>query len=226
MNMLISTVSSIRITRAIIRLFCDWLFMIALSSFLLSICASGQDQVKVLNGSALPCSRVGKSNDFLFITYEQRSAQRKDGDKITLRLHNNSTCSVIITSGSAENFLKPLPPSPSLMDVVNRDVEYKLPDNVYVPELQYRYNASGKEREAVDSGMFFGFQLLPKHSILFDVAIRHFGRVGMGNSIAVEFQYHWEILDQTGNIYPSVEHRIIFWTDSLPDEVKSRLPRR
>lgn len=179
---------------------------------------SGQNDATVRNGSVL-CYRVAKNHDFLFITHESEPRKIKARrNTILLRLHNNSTCTVVITSASGDKFRKPLPDNPTLEQILNREIEYELPDDVLVPDLQYKYNAAGKERNGIAGDSFFGFYLLPKRSILFEVSKQHLGGRGVGNSIAVPFQYDWEVKDQTGNIYPSVENRVLFWTDSLPSK--------
>jgi hypothetical protein len=184
----------------------------------LTFCVTGQEEVRTRNVPI--CSRVTKSHDFLFITYDRHLQQPNKGkDHVLLRLHNNSTCSVIITSGSAENFQKPLPENPTVLQRLKREIEYELPNDVLVPELQYKYNAEGKERNGIGGDSFFGFYLLPNRSISFEVPKRHFGKFGVGNWIAVPFQYAWEASDQIGNIYPSVETRVLFWTDSLRREL-------
>lgn len=184
---------------------------------------AGQDDIKTRSGP-IPCSRLEKSHDFLFITYERRLRHADSGQNtVLLRLHNNSSCSVMITAGSAEKFRKPLPKNPTMIQRIQREINYDLPNDVLVPELQYKYNAEGRERNGIGGDTFFGFYLLPKHSILFEVAMKHLGELGVGNMIAVPFQYQWEAEDQSGNIYPSVESRVLFWSDSLPSELKKRI---
>lgn len=177
--------------------------------------AVGQDRDKfqVANSG---CSRIWKDKDLLFITVERNEQPSKGKQNVVvLRLHNNSTCAVIVTSGSAEKFLKPLPGNPTAMQRLKPEIDYVLPDDAFVPELQYQYNAKGKDLFAIGGDSFFGFQLPSARSILFEVAEDHLGRAGVGNMIAVPFQYVWQAQDQSGNIYPSVESRVVFWTDSL-----------
>lgn len=225
MNMWKSIASRVHGYQRIDHLLNNPILGLAVLLALLHVGVSCQDGVKVRSGSA-PCSRIGKSNDFLFITYERQSTRDNTNPKVVLlRLHNNSTCSVMITSGSAKNFEKRLPANPTVTQVVKPEIEYVLPDSVFVSELQYKYNAKGREREAIGGDMFFGFYLLPKRSVLFGVAVEHIGRFYVGNTIAVPFRYAWEAHDQSGNIYPSVENRVLFWTDSLPAEVKTRIKK-
>lgn len=62
------------------------------------------------------------------------------------------------------------------MQRLKREIDYVLPDDAFVPELQYQYNAKGKDLFAIGGDSFFGFQLPSARSILFEVAVDHLGR--------------------------------------------------
>lgn len=109
--------------------------------------------------AAAQCDLIDISRDALFITYEKTTRVKTDSGKlregVLLRLHNNSTCAVLITSESAEKFVKPLPDNPTIMQRLKREVEYELPDGVLVPEVQYKYSTSSGFRPSGGGRQFF-----------------------------------------------------------------------
>jgi len=172
------------------------------------------------------CSLIDTGRDALFITYERPMLMETDNGKakdgVLLRLHNNSTCAVIITTASAEKFFKPLPENATAAQRIKRDIEYNLPDNVLVPDIQYLYLTSCGAKNSVGGDMFFGFKLLAKRSILFEVALRHFDR-SPGNKIALPFRYVWEQQNRARDSYPGVENTVQFWSSELPDDIKAKI---
>jgi len=182
-------------------------------------------QILGIKGTA-QCSLIDKSRSAAFISFEKVSKVRmEDGktyDGVLLKLHNNSTCAIVITSGSAEKFVKPLPPNPTPSQLIKREVEYELPDGVLVPQVQYRYTTSHGIINSVRGDSFFGFKVLGKNSILFEVPFNHLG-LSAGSKITLTFQYAWEQENLAMNSYPSVENTIMFWTQELPESVKARI---
>jgi len=173
------------------------------------------------NQAGAQCSLFDTSRDALFITYEGtarvKTDDRKVRDGVLLRLHNNSSCPVIISSGSAKNFVKPRPANATVLQRINPEIEYVLPDNALVPEVQYEYESSRGPRLSVGGDMFFGFQLLGKRSILFEVPMNHF-RWPLA-LIEIPFDYSWENENRAQERYKSVKHKVYFSASNLPEEL-------
>lgn len=191
-------------------------FGIALSGVLLILSVQAASQ----------CSLFDNSRDALFITYEKTAQVTTDDGKIhkgvVLRLHNNSTCSVLITTGSAEKFIKPLPDNPTIMQRLKTEIEYELPDGVLVPEVQYRYRTSCGFEPSLGGDSFFRFGLRGGRTILFEVPLVHFGSK-MRGGIEVVFEYEWERQNRAKFNFSSVEYTVYFGGGNLPSEaVKQR----
>lgn len=172
------------------------------------------------------CSLIDNSRDALFITYEKTAKVKTEGgyiqEGVLLRLNNNSTCAVLVTTGSAEQFLKPIPENPTVLQRIRREIKYDLPDGILVPEVQYRYTTSNSSGLSVGGDNFYGFSLLGKRSILFEVPLKHFD-LSSFNNITLIFQYVWEQEKRAKHSYATVESTVRFWTKELPDEVKARI---
>lgn len=196
--------------------------------FVLSISLTAMCQVTSQQAIA-QCSLIDKSRDALFITYEQMTKLKIDDRKIQegvlLRLYNNSTCSVLITTGSAEKFLRPLPENPTVIQRIKREVDYDLPDDVLVPDIQYRYVTSRENGTSVGGDNFYGFRLLGKHSLLFEVPLKHFD-LSLASKIILTFHYAWEKENRAMNNYQSVENTVQFWAGELPKTVKANISKR
>ncbi len=159
-----------------------------------------------VQNSFAQCSLTDNSQGALFITYERTAQVKIDGedklqDGVILRLHNNSTCGVIVTTGSADKFYKPLSANPTVLQRVQREIEWDLPDEALVPDVQYHYQTPNESGMSVGGDMFFGFKLLGNRSILFEVPIKHLGDPRFGNKIVLPFQYAWEQENRAKVIY-------------------------
>lgn len=161
------------------------------------------------------CSLIDPIRDSVFITFEKTISDAESEQVALLRVRNNSTCSVIITTGSAEKFYEPLPPKPTAKQVIHRKINYELPDSVLVPKVQYSYFVSGEERNSVGGDSFFGFTLLGRRSILFEVPLEHFSSDSSGR-ILLEFDYEWERENRARFNYPSVTHTVRFSGMDIP----------
>lgn len=172
------------------------------------------------------CSLVDNSHDALFITYQRTTKVKADdgqlNDGVVLRLHNNSTCTFIITTGSAEKFLKPLPDNPSVSQRIRREIEYDLPDGQLVPDVQYRHITSHGSGFNINGDVFYGFRLVAKRSILFEVPLKHFDSK-LDGRIELIFQYAWERQNRAINNYPSVENIVRFSPNELPSVLKRKI---
>lgn len=155
------------------------------------------------------CTLVDRSRDSVFITFEKTMGKAESQRTALLRLRNNSTCAVIITTGSADKFYEPVPPKSTLQQRVRRKINYELPDNALVPEVQYSYVENDNERNSVGGDSFFGFTLLGGRSILFEVPLEHFLADFLGR-ITLRFDYVWEQDNRSKHNYASVRHTVGF----------------
>ena len=164
------------------------------------------------------CSLLDNNSNSVYITFERTARVKVDGqDKlqrgIVLRLHNNLTCTIIVTTGTANGFYKPLPPNPTPLQLVKREIDYDLPDGALVPELQYRYQTRKESGISVGGDMFFGFSLLGGHTILFEVPFKHLDPT-FASVLMIEFKYPWDLPSS------DVKNSVGFWIGSLPDALK------
>jgi hypothetical protein len=172
---------------------------------------------------------INNSRDALFITYERTAQVKIDGEDklqsgVILRLHNNSTCAVIITTGSADKFYKQLPANPTVLQRVKREID-DLPDGALVPDVQYRYQTSKETGVSVGGDYFFGLKLLGNRSILFEVPFKHFD-VRFASKIVLPFDYAWEQESRAKVNYGSVETFVNYWTGELPEDIKQKMKKR
>jgi hypothetical protein len=176
------------------------------------------------------CSLLDNSQGTLFITYETTARVKIDGedklqDGVIFRLHNNSTCAVFITAGSANKFYKPLPANPTARQRGLREVDYDLPDGALVPDVQYRYESREGSSVSVGGDMFFGFKLVSGRSILFEVPFRHLD-LRFASKIVLKFQYPWEQENRAKVTYSNTENLVTYWSGALPVEVKQKIRKR
>lgn len=174
------------------------------------------------------CSLINNSRDALFITYERSALVRVKGenkpqDGVILRLRNNSTCAVIITTASADKFYKPLPANPTALQRVEREID-DLPDGALVPDVQYRYQTSRETGMTFGGDSFFGLKLLGSRSILFEVPLKHFD-ITFAGKIVLEFDYAREQENRAKVNYPNVETFVNYWAGELPEDVRQKMKR-
>lgn len=182
-----------------------------------------------VHGSFAQCLLTDNSRDALFITFERSAEVKIEGEKklqpgVVLRIHNNSNCAVIIQTGSAEKFYKPLPADSTPLQRVLREIEYELPDEALVPDVQYRYQTRKTSGRSVGGDMFFGFILVGNRSLLFEVPFKHLDVQTSG--IELQFKYAWEHLNRAQTNYGSTENLVRFGSHDLPDDVKRQLENR
>lgn len=184
-----------------------------------SVMGQGQEASCVLND---------KSRNALFITYEKlvkvTSERGESKAALLLRLHNNSTCTVLITTGSAEKFIKPPAEGSTILRRITTEIDYDLPDGALVPQLQYRYHDRRGAHLSVGGDNFYGFNLSANKSILFEVPFKHLN-LSLDGTLAVKFQYAWEMENRSKEIYSSVENYVHFATSDLPESVKEQIRR-
>lgn len=183
-----------------------------------------------VQNSFAQCSLIDDAQGSVFITYEQTAKVKNENGKfedgVILRLQNNTNCSIVIETGSAEKFYKPLPENPTVMQRVKREIDYDLPDNVLVPEVQYLYNApkTHYQNKSVGGDMFFGFRVLGSRSILFEVPLKYFN-LKYFHKIVVQFKYDWELKTKGGTFYSSVNHSVDYSGGNFPEELLRRIER-
>ena len=185
--------------------------------------------LSVQNSSA-QCSLINNKHNSVFITYDHtakiQDEKGKTEDGVILRLQNNTNCSIIIKTGNAEKFYKPLPKNPTVMQRINREIEYDLPDRALVPEVQYLYNAPKTHIQTRNVGgdMFFGFRVLGTQTILFEVPLKYFN-LKYFHKIIVPFEYDWELETKGGTFYSSIDHRVDYSGGDFPEELLQKIKR-
>jgi hypothetical protein len=180
------------------------------------------------SSSYAQCSLVDRSRDALFISYERLGDVGKRREKvarvIVLRLNNNTDCAVYITAGSAENFMKAPSENATVLERVRREIEYVLPDDALVPDVQYRFATPRGYVNSVGGDMFFDLKLLGKRSIMFEVPLEHL--VGNEtNELKVPFRYAWEHENRAKHYFLSVESTVNFGVGELPERIRERIRR-
>jgi hypothetical protein len=175
------------------------------------------------------CKLIDGEQGAVFLTFEMTALVKVDGKEKPVKgaifqLHNNSNCSVILTTGDVSKFYKPLPPNPTPIQIIRREVDWILPDGVLVPDLQYTYQTINSWGKSVSGDRFFGFELLGGRFVRFEVPFTHLDP-SFANKIAVEFDYTWEA-DNAARIKRSqVTNTVRYWIGSLPEEVKKDIAK-
>jgi hypothetical protein len=149
--------------------------------------------------------------------------QIKDG--IILRLHNNTSCAIVITTGTADKFYKPLPPKPTVKQIISRELDPDLPDGALVPQVQYSYTTRKVYSYNVPGDMFWGLRLLDGRSILFEVPFEPI-ELSFITELRLPYTYDWE---QTGAAIvqgSGMESYVKFYNLSLPKEIKQKIKKR
>ena len=161
------------------------------------------------------CKINDTAHDSVFINFEREAMVKVEGEQnlqkgVALRLHNNSSCAILITTGSVEQFYRPLPPAPTIMQRLKREIDYEISDGTLVPEVQYTYSTSKGTFQSVGGDNFYGLVLPGYRTMLFEVPLRHLDRRA-GGRIDVEFKYLWE--NRAQSRYGSVTHRVSFGSE-------------
>jgi hypothetical protein len=196
------------------------------SSLFRSLSLSAVILAVFVHGSFAQCSLTDNSRDAVFITFERTAEVKLDGREklqpgVVLRLHNNSSCAVLIETGSAQKFYKPLPPDPTPLQRLRREVDHELPNGVLVPDVQYRYRTRNSSGMSVGGDMFFWFELVGGRSVLFEVPLSHLDVQAAG--IELRFRYAWEHSNRARTNHASTENIVRFGSSGLPDDVKRQV---
>lgn len=169
------------------------------------------------------CKISDNARDSVFITYERETMVQVEGKEklqkgVALRLHNNSSCAILITTGSVEQFLKPLPPNATVMQRLFRKIDYEIPEGGLVPEVQYTYFTNKGTFRSVGGDDCFGLDLLGNRTMVFEVPLKHLDRRVRGR-IDVEFRFAWEDENPAKFRQIGVTHTVSFSTIEIPETV-------
>jgi hypothetical protein len=183
------------------------------------------------------CSLIDKSRDLLFITYERMDdpdlkRQGIDRDRILVRLHNNSTCPIVIQTTDAEKFFIPKPPNLSVIEKIKRptEIRWDLSEGEIVPAVTFYIQDERRSKvpKATWGGdVFYGFHVLGGRTILFPIPLAYLRK---GNDIIVPFNFAWE--DERGKPAPKmifsgdVKHLVYFYKSHVPADVLRKSGRR
>jgi hypothetical protein len=159
------------------------------------------------------CDLLDKSRRSQFISYESRSKS-----EVKLRLHNNTTCKIIVQTDDRE-------PRPLLRNSgLGSESTKARQDNLWLP-LHYlvqdtrRWKAPEPAFGWGDSA--FTYELVPGASALFTVRLNHFKK---HLDVVVPFNYAWEGNATIGMGVGGVVHRVYFLADDLPASVVGNNP--
>lgn len=186
--------------------------------------------VILIQNSSAQCSLIDDKHSSVFIAYEKTAKVKdengKTEDAVILRLQNNTNCSIIIETGSAEKFYKPLSENSTVMQRIKREIEYDLPNNALVPEVQYFYNSPKTHYRNISVGgdMFFGFRVLGNRSILFEVPLKYFN-LKYFHKIVVPFKYDWELKTKGGVFHSSINHNVDYSGGDFPEELLRKIEK-
>ena len=178
------------------------------------------------------CSLIDKSRDPLFITYERvddldSKREGMERDRVLVRLHNNSTCVVLITTTEVERFYRAVPSNPTGIERVKRIINSDLPDGAIVPAVKYYTQDSRRVRApepAWGGDMFFELRLHGSNSLLFAIPMAYLKK---DKIVVVPFDYAWEKEGERPKLLYSgdVEHHVYFFSQNMPDEVKRKIAK-
>jgi hypothetical protein len=167
------------------------------------------------SGIQTGCVLLEKSRPAQQISYEGLSDTTS---QIALRLHNNTSCSIIVeTDDRSATRLSKLPnggvsieTAPGFQDGVRLPLHYLIQDRRRwrAPEPGYGWGDS-----------VFTYELLAGQSAVFSVPLTHFRK---RFDVAVPFNYEWERDRAVGMGAGGVVHRVYFLVDDVPEAVLRR----
>jgi hypothetical protein len=161
------------------------------------------------------CTLIDKSRPAQFISYEGTSETRT---KVTLRLHNNTSCSIIVETDDR---------SPTqIIRLPNRGVRIETVtssrDEVMLP-LHYLVQDRRSRREPETAygwgDSVYNYEILGGQSAFFTVPLTHFRK---RFDLAVPFNYAWEGNRAVGRGAGGVIHRVYFLIEDLPEALRRK----
>ncbi len=100
------------------------------------------------------------------------------------------------------------------IELLKRDVDYVLPNGIFISDLRYRYSLDGAIRTSVGGSPIFGIEVLGGNWISFQLSKKDIGK-SYDKKIEVPFKFGWEMLDYKREYVESVEHLVSFWPKDL-----------
>jgi len=189
------------------------IFITVVMNILLSVSSNLVAQERSVNQAG--CALIDKSRPAQFISYEAVSETTLEA---TLRLHNNTTCSIIVeTDDTSPTRLSRLPKGGVRVESVTSSQDgVRLPLHYLVQDRQ-RWRAPEPAYGWGDS--VFTYELLAGQSAVFTVPLSHFRK---RLDVAVPFSYAWESDRAIGMGIGGVVHRVYFLVDDIPEAVLRR----
>lgn len=173
------------------------------------------------------CKLIDGDNGSVYLNFEKTAMVSVDGsDKkvkgTIFQIHNNSSCPILLTTGDATAFYKPLPTNPTAMQRVKREIDWVLPEGALVPYLQYRYQSRKSNGDSVGGDHFFRFELVAGRFVRFEVPFTHLDPT-FANELNLEFDYVWETDNKDRVKRSNVVNRVRYFIGSLPEEVQKEI---
>ena len=178
------------------------------------------------------CSLINKSKDAFFIKFEREEVVDYYGEKersLILRLQNNSTCSIQVSSFAVEHFREPLPPNPTGKDIINRMQKFRssVEDGELVPGLNFytklEFRTYGRQMEPFrGSDMGVGLEITGGKSVLFAVPFENFKKKLL---VIIPFDFVWEKERTDYSSICNTFHFIHFSYSSLPEKILKEIEK-
>jgi hypothetical protein len=144
------------------------------------------------------CQRVDGARDSLFIESVRVDMISQLGGplqrSVVLRLKNNSTCAVLLTTTDVTNFVEKLGPSPTARQLREQKFRNIINDGEFVSGLQLFTDINFGDstlttRTNSDGDVSFELSLTGTRSLLFAVSVENLKK---GQLILVPFKFEWE----------------------------------
>ena len=173
------------------------------------------------------CKLIDGEKGAVYLNFEKTAMVSVDGSDQKVKgtifqIHNNSSCPILLTTGDATAFYKPLPTNPTAMQRVKREIDWVLPEGAMVPYLQYRYQSRKSNGNSVGGDQLFGFELVAGRFVRFEVPFTHLDPT-FANELNVEFDYGWETDNKDRVKRSNVVNRVRYFVSSLPLEVQKEI---
>ena len=175
----------------------------------LMLSASSNVEAQERPANQTGCAFIEKSRPAQFITYDGASETTSEA---MLRLHNNTTCSIIVeTDDRSPTRLRRLPNGGVTVGTVASSQDgVRLPLHYLVQDRQ-RWRAPEPAYGWGDS--VFTYEILAGQSVIFTVPLKHFRK---RLDVAVPFNYEWESDRAISMGVGSVVHFVYFLVDDMP----------
>lgn len=181
--------------------------IVGITGVLLSAFTTVQDRSATQAG----CTLIDRSRPAQSVSYDGRSLSTSE---IRLRLHNNTSCSIIVeTDDRSPTRLTQLPNGGVRVETVTSPQDgVRLPLHYLIQDRQ-RWRAPERAYGWGDS--VFTYEIPAGQSVVFNVPLSHFQKQ---LDIVVPFSYAWEGDRSIGMGVGGVVHRVYFLAEDLPKE--------